>query len=239
MRLLFLPLLACLVSGPLRAGSEPAARGTVVLLHGVALSGWAMQPLARALARDGYRVVNISYPSRDLPLEEIASRFLPAELARHGVGGGTDRLHFVTHSMGSLVLRAYLRQERPAHLGRVVMLGPPNHGSVSADHAMNNGVLRALVGCNLSRLGTGADFTSLGLGRADFEVGIIAGTAHLNPLFRGKLEGAHDGVVTVESAKLEGMKDFLVVPHSHTVMLWRAAVISQVRVFLREGRFRH
>lgn len=219
------------------APADEDQRECVVLLHGVALSGWAMQPLAKAVERAGYRAVNVSYPSRTLPLDEIARDFLPAQLATHGVATA-PRVHFVAHSMGSLVVRRLLEERRPGNLGRVVMLGPPNHGSVAADAAQEWTVLRWLVGVNLPHLGTGEAGVAPRLGRADYELGIIAGTSRVNPLFEAVMEGEHDGVVTLESARLDGMSDFLVVPHSHTVMLWREDVIAQVLEFLRAGKFR-
>lgn len=217
--------------------AEAETRECVVLLHGVALSGWAMEPLAWALEEAGYRTVNLSYPSRRLTIEALADDYLPAKLAEHGVADA-PRVHFVAHSMGGLVVRRFLAGHRPANLGRVVLLGPPNHGSAAADAAADWAVLRWIVGVNLPRLGTGAESAAARIGPADFELGIIAGTSQLNPLFNSVLSGEHDGVVTVESARLEGMSDFLVVPHSHTVMLWREAVQEQVVAFLRTGRFR-
>jgi len=89
------------------------------------------------------------------------------------------------------------------------------------------------------RLGTGDDAIVKTLGPADFDVGIIAGEVAINPVFGQALGSKNDGAVTIESAKLEGMKDFLVVPYSHTLMLWRTEVVNQVRTFLREGRFIH
>lgn len=221
---------------PIAHATEPSERDCVVLLHGVAMSGWTMRPIAQVLAREGYRVVNLSYPSRTLPLETIASDWLPAELHAAGVERA-PRLHLVVHSMGSLVARLYLRDHRPANLGRVVMLGPPNHGSAAADRSRQSRVLRRIMGINLARLGTDPDSAAAKLGPADFDAGIIAGKSHLNPLFTGVLGAEHDGVVTVESAQLEGMRDFIVLPHSHTVMLWRAAVHTQIVAFLRDGKF--
>lgn len=212
-------------------------RPCVVLLHGVAMSGWTMRPIARALEREGYRVLNVSYPSRRVPLEQLATDFLPRELEKRGAFAA-PRLDFVTHSMGGIVLRLYLRDRRPANLGRVVMLGPPNHGSPAADRAAQRGWMRGIMGVNMPRLGTGADGIVRTLGPADFDVGVIAGSSLLNPLFKRDMPGVHDGVVTTESAKLEGMRDFRVVPHSHTVMLWRRDVIDDVRAFLRDGKFR-
>lgn len=220
------------------APAQPVdTRACVVLLHGVALSGWAMRPLADAVERAGYRAVNLSYPSRTRTIGELADDWLPAQLLAHGAGTA-PRVHFIAHSMGGLVVRRFLAGQRPENLGRVVLLGPPNHGSAAADRARKWAALRWIVGVNLPALGTGEEAVAPRLGRADFELGIIAGSAHLNPLFGSALEGEHDGVVTLASARLEGMGDFLVVPHSHTVMLWRGAVIVQAVHFLRTGKFR-
>jgi len=213
-------------------------RECVVLLHGVGMGAWVMSPLASALEEAGYRTLNLSYPSRQLPIEQIAGEWLPVKLREGGVEAA-PRVHFVAHSMGSLVTRLYLRDHRPANLGRVVMLGPPNHGSAAADRSSRNAFLRALMGVNLPRLGTGEAAIARQLGPADFELGIIAGKSALNPLFGKDLGTEHDGAVTVESARLEGMRDFIVLPHSHTVMLWRSAVHAQVLAFLRDGRFVH
>lgn len=240
MRALLLSLALLAMTGPLPASPTTAtprdSRECVVLLHGVAMSGWVMSPLARALEREGYRVINLSYPSRRTPLEELARDFLPRELERRGAFAA-PRLHFVTHSMGSILLRLYVRDRRPANLGRVVMIGPPNHGSQAADRAVQRGWMRSVMGINLPRLTTGDAGITRTLGPADFEVGVIAGSSLLNPMFKRDMPGTHDGVVTVESAKLEGMRDFRVVPHSHTVMLWRRTVIDDVRAFLRTGKF--
>lgn len=208
----------------------------VVLLHGIGTRAYVMKRLESALRADGYRTVNISYPSRKMPFEELAGEYLPAQLSKHDVARA-PQLHFVTHSMGSLIVRKLIKDARPANLGRVVMIGPPNQGSAAADSAQDNLLLRQFLGGNLVRLGTGEDAIVKTLGPADFDVGIIAGEVAINPVFGEALGGRNDGAVTIESARLEGMKDFLVVPYSHTLMLWRTEVVLQVRAFLREGKF--
>jgi triacylglycerol lipase len=230
-----LALLGLVAVMPARA-AEPAERECVVLLHGVAMASWTMRPLARTLEAAGYRTVNLTYPSRTMPIERIAADWLPEELRVHDVARA-PRVHFVVHSMGSLVTRLYLRDHRPANLGRVVMLGPPNHGSAAADRSFRSWLLHKIMGVNLGALRTGADGIASRLGPATYELGIIAGSSHLNPLFDQDLGGEHDGVMTVASARLAGMRDFIVLPHSHTVMLWRSAVHAQVLAFLRDGRF--
>jgi len=208
----------------------------VVLLHGIGMRAYVMKRIESALRADGYRTLNLSYPSRRMPFEELARTWLPAQLGMHGVAGA-PRLHFVTHSLGSLIVRKLIQETRPANLGRVVMIGPPNHGSAAADMAERNALLRRFLGGNLMRLGTGGDAIVKTLGPADFEVGIIAGEVAVNPIFGKVLGGKNDGAVTIRSARLEGMRDFLVVPYSHTLMLWRTEVAHQVRAFLHDGRF--
>lgn len=212
---------------------EPAC---VVLLHGIGMRSYVMKRVESALRADGYRTVNISYPSRKMPFEELAGTYLPAQLLKHDVARA-PQLHFVTHSMGSLIVRKLIQYARPANLGRVVMVGPPNQGSAAADVAKENALLKKFLGGNLVRLGTGEDAIVKTLGPADFDVGIIAGEVAVNPVFGKALGGKNDGAVTIESAKLDGMKDFIVVPYSHTLMLWRTEVVNQVRAFLHEGKF--
>ena len=215
----------------------PPASETVVLLHGVAMPALEMHPVARALAAAGYRVINLPYPSRSFTIEQLAHDYLPAQL--HACGAdAAPRLHFVAHSMGGLVVRLYLQEHKPANLGRVVLLAPPNAGSPVADRLNRSALCRWLIGPNLARLGTStAAALAPKLAPPDYEVGIIAGNTSINPVFSHWQNGASDGAVSVDSARLAGARDFLVVPYSHTLMLWHEATAAQVLAFLRTGRF--
>jgi triacylglycerol lipase len=214
-------------------------RETVVLLHGLGLNRLAMGRLANSLRRDGYRVINVSYSSRSASLEELAATWLPDLLRAHKVDTA-PRLHFVTHSMGGILLRLYLRDQRPANLGRLVMIAPPNHGSEVAEKLRENCFFRLFTGQNGRRLGTGPDSLPLQLGPLEnADLGIIAGSRSLNPLFSAWIGRPSDGKVAIESTKLDGMRDHLVVPISHTWLQYRRPVIAQVRAYLHEGKFQH
>ena len=140
--------------------------------------------------------------------------------------------------MGAIVVRLYLQEQRPPNLGRVVLLGPPNAGSGVADRLCRFALCRRLIGPNLARLGTATpDAIAPRLAPPDYEVGVIAGGTSINPVFSRWHHAPNDGVVSIESARLPGACAFLVVPHSHTLMLWRSAVAAQVVAFLRTGRF--
>jgi triacylglycerol lipase len=231
-----LPLFAGLMGMVLPSASSAAEPECVVLLHGAGARGIVMKRVEANLRRAGYRTVNITYPSRRVPFEQLATELVPARLQRADIARA-PRVHFVTHSMGGLVLRLHLKESRPENLGRVVMLGPPNHGTIAADNADRNGFLRWFFGDNLRQMGTGGDALHHRLGPADYDLGIIAGRGVINPLYTKKFGGPNDGIVAVESTKLEGMRDFVVLPYSHTMMLFRRETSRQVLAFLQDGRF--
>ncbi len=218
---------------PLEAEPEPEA---VILLHGLGRSARAMRPLASRLSEAGYAVHNVSYPSTELPPEEL-DVYLHAQVV--GCCRDVRRLHFVTHSLGGLLVRAYLAEHATTRLGRVVMLAPPNGGSEWADLLGDSVPFRWALGPTAAQLGTGADSLPRRLPPPDFELGVIAGTRRINLLGFLVVPGQSDGTVSVESARLEGMADFVTVPTSHSLILRSDAAGSQVVEFLRNGRFEH
>lgn len=238
-------LLLCLFVGAMnhvQAEPEPALKPveTVVLLHGIGMRSWTMWRVESQLKRASYRVLNLNYPSRKLPLVRLGREWLPEQLRRHGIGDG-ERVHFVTHSMGGIVLRMWMREVGPPpNLGRVVMIGPPNGGSAAADRLRHVAISRWYMGPNLTGLGTDEASIPRSLGpwpAPTSQLGIIAGDRAINPLFSAWLAEPNDGAVAVRSAPLEGMSDFLVLHHSHTFLLWRADTLRAVKTFLATARF--
>jgi alpha-beta hydrolase superfamily lysophospholipase len=146
-------------------------------------------------------------------------------------------VHFVTHSLGGVLLRAYLAQHRLPNRGRVVMLAPPNAGSELGDVVARWRLLRAVFGPTGCQLGTAADSLPNRLPAADFELGVVAGTRSRNPLGSWLIRDADDGIVSVASTRLAGMADFITLPASHTGMPSSERAAAQAAYFLRHGRF--
>ena len=217
---------------------RPAVPDCVVLLHGLGRGPGSMRKLERRLDEAGYVTWNEGYPSRSAPIEALAEQYVGIALADCRAGGAT-RIHFVTHSLGGILVRQYLHTHTVPEVGRVIMLSPPNAGSEVAEHLRGYALYRWIMGTAATELGTGDDGITRRLGPLAAECGIITGSASLDPWFNSWLPKPHDGKVSVASAQLDGMRDFLVVPRAHAFIMRDADVISEVLKFLADGRFAH
>jgi pimeloyl-ACP methyl ester carboxylesterase len=223
---------------PHLAKASPAAAECVILLHGLARTEGSLRNLEGAANEAGYVAVNLGYRSRDNPVEVLAEDVITRALQRCRAAN-TQKIHFITHSLGGILVRYYLTRHALDDLGRVVMLSPPNQGSEAADDLQDLSLYRWLNGPAGQQLVTGPDGLPARLGPVDYPLGIITGNRHA--FFDGWLAdlfpGEHDGKVSVERAKVEGMSDFLVVPNSHSFIMDDAQVIAQSLYFLRNGHF--
>jgi len=195
----------------------------------------SMWLLASRLTEAGFEVHNLDYPSTEETIDQLVE-MLNGEVKQCCLSSEKP-LHFVTHSLGGILVRAYLAQKRPDNLGRVVMLSPPNQGSQLVDELRDSPLFQWATGPAGQELGTDPSNLPNRLGPADFEVGIITGSRSLNPLTSWLVTGEDDGKVSVESAQLEGMADFLVVPNTHTFIMNSSQVALEVVHFLEQGTF--
>jgi pimeloyl-ACP methyl ester carboxylesterase len=195
-----------------------------------------MAKIARGLSGAGYGAINVGYDSRHKPIEELVDD-VREELGLYETEGA-EKLHFVGHSMGGLVIRAFLNKYRPSNLGRVVMLGTPNQGSEVADRLAGNALYKAFYGPAGQQLITDQSAFGNIFGNPDYEFGVIAGDWSIDPIASFFIiPGASDGRVPVERTKLEGMKDHIVLHVAHTFLPYSKNVIRETAHFLEHGKF--
>lgn len=206
----------------------------VVLLHGLARSSESMEKLETTFEDNGYKTLNIDYPSTTYCIEKLSNQIRSRILAEVPEGA---TIHFVTHSMGGILVRQIQKVDPLANIGRVVMLGPPNGGSEVVDEFADLFVFQWINGPAGKQLGTGTDEFISGLGPVDFELGVIAGSQSINIILSAVIPGLDDGKVSIESAKVEGMSEFHVVHASHPFIMRHPRVIEKAVQFVSEGKF--
>ena len=207
----------------------------VVLLHGLARTAGSMKKLVAPFSAEGYQVVNVSYPSRKKPIEELA----PLAVDKLGIEQCADNstVHFVTHSMGGILVRYFFDNQSTGRLGRVVMLAPPNKGSQVVDKLKNTPGYKLMNGPAGMQLGTDQKSVPSQLGPVEFELGVIAGSKTFNPILSQFLPNPDDGKVSVANTKAIGMDDFITLPVTHTFMMKSKVVIAQAVHFIKHGSF--
>ncbi|HKK19580.1 MAG TPA: alpha/beta fold hydrolase [Opitutales bacterium] len=214
--------------------SQLPAQESVVLLHGLARQAASMQKMARALEERNYQVINIGYDSRHHDIETLAKDVRGRILTKTQ---NAEALHFVTHSLGGILIRQIQATDPIANLKRVVMLSPPNHGSEVVDRIGDWKLFDMINGPAGQELGTVADSFVNQLPPIDFECGVITGDRSINWINSCMIPGKDDGKVSVESAETEELKAFKVVHATHPMIMKKKSVIQEVVTFLKTGAF--
>ncbi|MFY9589203.1 esterase/lipase family protein [Rickettsia endosymbiont of Halotydeus destructor] len=217
--------------------SSPNQPHLVILLHGISKSNSSLKGLEKFINSHGFSTLNINYPSTKYKIQELIELIhikISSELNNYNI------ISFVGFSMGGLIIRAYLNQYKILNLGKVIMIGTPNNGSEVADFFKDNILYKKFFGPAGKQLVTGpknSDNSDNLYGKLYYECGVIAGSLPLDFyyfLFKGK---PNDGKVTVDSTKLEVMKDHIIVKISHWYLPRSKKVWNLIVGFLKYSTF--
>ncbi len=208
-------------------GSRPRP---VVVVHGLWMPGPETAVLRRRLAAAGFAPHPFRYRSVAARLDDSA-----AGLAGLVDALGAPAVDLVGYSLGGVVVLAMLERVRPAHSGRVVCLGSPLRGSLSAERLARLPGGGRVLGAGMRDLVARGGFDAW---RGAQPVGVVAGDLALSfGRLLGPLPGPNDGTVMVEETRLDGAADHIVVHASHTTLMFSRRVADETVHFLRHGAF--
>ncbi len=211
----------------------------VILLHGILRSKTDMLLLTKYFEKRNFATLNVLYPSREQSIEDL-SDFVRDKIIHCPHYNENTKINFVTHSMGGLIARYYIAKYKPENLGKVVMLGPPNTGSEFADWLTETKILapafKTIFGPASQQLTTKYKHIPDDI---TYPLGVIAGNVSINPLAPWILDGEHDGIVPVERTKIAGMADHIIIPATHSFMMFNPKVMEQAYYFLLHSKFLH
>ena len=208
---------------------------TVVLLHGVWMPAGEMLFLKhRFEAEYDFDCEVFAYPSVRGELDQNAS-----DLAEFLRSFDAERVHLVGHSLGGVMALRMLATTLPEVCGRVVCLGSPLCGSQAAARLSELRFGKLILGETLPQA---ALLEPASIWAADvvsrYEVGVIAGDVPAGiGRFLAKFNEANDGTVAVAETRLDGIRDHIVLPVSHSGMILSPTVADQAAAFLQRGEF--
>jgi hypothetical protein len=195
-----------------------------------------MAKMERSLSEAGYSVHNLAYPTRAKTIDRLADEHLAPLLSQPELKNAT-KVHFVTHSLGGIVLRQHLARHKLHNIGRIVLLGPPSQGSHVVDKIGHWKVFKSINGPAGAQLSCHPESLPNQLGPLKHEHAVIAGSRSINWINSCMIPGPDDGKVAVASTRLPDTKDHLVLPVTHPYLMQNKQVIRNVRHYLGEGTF--
>ena len=209
----------------------------VVLLHGFGRSSFSLSRINSNLQEHGYKTIAIDYPSRNFNIFQLAEQFILPKI-RPEIEK-CSKIHFVGYSMGGIITRYILAHHRMENLGRVIFLASPNQGVEVVNTLGKYTWFNTLFGPAVQDIAVGAPFLTNLPQTIDYEAGVISGNFSVNPftsLFL--IDGEDDGTISVETTKIPGMKEHIIINSTHGLLLHNQIVIEEIEHFISNGKFK-
>ncbi len=225
--------------------SSPYEKGIVITFHGIYGEDKDLEKIAETLKENGYSGVNIQYPTTEGTIEEITEKYISGEIKYYSdyVKKENERrkkenlpeikIHFVVHSLGSVILRHYLKNNSIEHMGKVVFLSPPSHGSHLADLRIVS-LMNGTLGAAASQFKTFPDSFVNHLGRPHYNCYVLMGNKSNNFFYSWIIPGTDDGMVPFNTAKLSGCKYRTIENTTHTSILSDKRTLKEIVDYLEK-----
>jgi len=192
----------------------------IILIHGVWMKGPEFFYLHYMLWRQGYKVYQFHYSSLFKTPEENA-----VKLFQFTSKIDASVIHFVTHSLGGIIVKHLFHHQEIKQTGKVVMIGSPVNGSAVAAYINQKKHLKYLLGKSVIN-GLLGDAPSWSHKR---KTCVIAGTKSLGIgqlLAHDVLQKKNDGTVNLSETYLEKADECYEVARSHFLLLFSSDVLK-------------
>lgn len=233
----------------------------LVLLHGIYGKSSDMESIAQNF-KDNYRIINIQYPTTKETAEEISDLYIEPNIENikeqifsenfhkkienqyYEITENSNKINknfnqnikinFVAHSMGTGILRYYLKENPLENLGKVVFISPPSHGSHLADVPFVD-KLPSMLGKVVPQFSTKKDSFVNQLGEPDYDYMILIGNKTNNPLYSMIIRGKDDGMVPLKTAKMKSDNFKIIENTTHTSILKDRRTMKEISEFLKNS----
>lgn len=208
-------------------GDTSNEKDYVIVFHGIYGKFEDMNMIAESLSKDGYNVVSVQYPTNSDTVEDITEKYIKPVVDDLN----KDRkVNFVVHSMGSGILRYYLKNNNLENMGKVVFISPPSHGSSLSDNPISS-ILKEPLGKVVLQFSTKEGSFVNNLGDPDYSCYVIIGNKSNNPLYSVMIPGKDDGMVPVNDSKLDTCDYKIIEGLTHTSILKDKKTISEIEKY--------
>ena len=233
----------------------------LVLLHGIYGKSSDMESIAQNF-KDNYRIINIQYPTTKETAEEISDLYIEPNIENikeqifsenfhkkignqyYEIAENSNKINknfnqnikinFVAHSMGTGILRYYLKENPLENLGKVVFISPPSHGSHLA-YVPFVDKLPSMLGKVVPQFSTKKDSFVNQLGEPDYDYMILIGNKTNNPLYSMIIRGKDDGMVPLKTAKMKSDNFKIIENTTHTSILKDKRTMKEISEFFKSS----
>ena len=224
---------------------DTSNKDMVILFHGLYGKMKSLSPIADFLEKEGYSGINIQYPTASHTVEEMSEKYIAPQIEsqlqlldnvnrlRKAKGEEELKLNFVVHSLGSVILRYYLKDNKPESLGKVVFISPPSHGSQLADIPLLKD-LEWLLGPVISQVKTDEGSLVNSLGEPDYRCFVLIGDQSANSLSSLIISEEDDGLVPLSSARLENCNFSIIEGADHSSILKDERTFEKIKNYFNE-----
>ena len=201
----------------------------IVLFHGIYGTEKDMKPIAEMLENKNYNIISIQYPTNSDSVEMISEKYIKPVIDELN---NDKKVHFVVHSMGSGILRHYLKNKNMDNLGKVVFISPSSHGSELADHFISK-MLKNPLGEAVLQFSIKEDSFVNKLGNPDYLCYVLIGNKSNNPVYSAIIPGKDDGMVPLDGSKLDSCAYKVIDKTSHTSILKDERTFNEIENYLK------